>query len=111
MGAKEFHGKGRTFDLIQQLGNEFGATTGRPRQCNWLDMRMLRKAITVNGVTDLIINKVDILREVGKWNLRSYTGDRIYIQTGNEQSWKQYIKRYLSETKVDISFSESPERI
>ena len=111
VGAKEFHGKGRTFDLIQQLGNEFGATTGRPRQCNWLDMRMLRKAITVNGVTDLIINKVDILREVGKWNLRSYTGDRIYIQTGNEQSWKQYIKRYLSETKVDISFSESPERI
>ena len=65
----------------------------------------------VNGVTDLVINKVDILREVGKWNLRSYTGDRIHIQAGNEQSWKQYIKRYLEDTNVDISFSESPERI
>tara|TARA_Y100001963_G_scaffold1414_1_gene2018 strand:- start:1286 stop:2293 length:1008 start_codon:yes stop_codon:yes gene_type:complete len=111
VGAKEFHGKGRTFDLIQQLGNEFGATTGRPRQCNWLDVRMLRRAIMLNGVTDLVINKVDILREVGKWNLRSYTGDRIHIQAGNEQSWKQYIKRYLEDTNVDISFSESPERI
>lgn len=111
VGTKDFHGKGREFDLLQQLGNEFGATTGRPRQCNWLDVRMLRRAITINGVTDVIINKVDILREVDRWNLRSYTGDKIYIQTGNEQSWKQYIKRYLEETNVNIVFSESPERI
>jgi len=111
VGAKEFHGKGREFDLLQQLGNEFGATTGRPRQCNWLDVRMLRRAITVNGVTDVVINKVDILREAGRWNLRSYTGDKIHIQTGNEQSWKQYIKRYLEETHVNVVFSESPERI
>jgi len=111
VGSKKFHGSGREFDLLQQIGDEYGATTGRPRQCNWLDARMLRKAIIINGVTDLIINKVDVLREVGRWNLRSYTDDRIFIQTGNEQAWKQYLKKYLEDTDVNIIFSESPERI
>jgi adenylosuccinate synthase len=111
VGCKKFHGHGRVFDLLQQLGDEFGATTGRPRQCNWLDIRMLQKAIVVNGVTDLIINKVDILREVGKWNLRSCASDRIFVQIGNEQGWKQYIKKYLEETGVSIKFSDNPERI
>ena len=111
VGSKKFHGHGRAFDLLQQVGDEYGSTTGRPRQCNWLDARMLRKAIIINGVTDLIINKVDVLREVGKWNLRSYTDDRIFIQTGNEQAWKQYLKKYLEDTDVNIIFSESPERI
>jgi adenylosuccinate synthase len=38
VGAKDFHGEGRVFDLLQSLGDEFGATTGRPRQCNWLNI-------------------------------------------------------------------------
>ncbi len=109
VGSKAFHGEGRVFDLIQLVGNEFGATTGRPRQCNWLDIRMLDKAININGVTDLIINKVDILREVGSWNLRSGTNDNIHIQVGDEAAWTQYITRYLKDIKV--TFSDSPERI
>ena len=113
VGARRFHGKGRIFDLIQQVGNEFGATTGRPRQCNWLNIKDLQKAININGVTDLIINKVDILRQVGKWNLRSYKNDAIFIQLGSEEGWKQYIKKYLRDEnhKINITFSESPERI
>ena len=59
VGAKEFHGEGRIFNLLQQLGQEYGATTGRPRQCNWLNIRNLKKAVDINGVTDVIINKVD----------------------------------------------------
>ncbi len=111
VGSKKFHGSGRAFDLLQQIGVEYGATTGRPRQCNWLDVKMLRKAIIINGVTNLIINKVDVLREVGKWNLRSSSGDRIFIQTENEEGWKNYLKSYLDDTDVSITFSESPERI
>jgi len=113
VGARDFHGKGRVFNLIQQTGNEFGATTGRPRQCNWLNIRALQRAMNVNGVTDLIINKVDILRQVEKWNLRSYDNDAIFIQLGNEIAWKQYIKKYLRADKqnIKIVFSESPERI
>ena len=112
VGSRDFHGKGRTFDLLQQVGNEFGATTGRPRQCNWLNIKDLKRAIDVNGVTDLIINKVDILREVGTWNLRSYKNDSIFLQLGSEVAWKQYITKYLrDQNNVDITFSESPERI
>ena len=46
---------------LQDLGHEFGATTGRPRRCGWLDLVQLRYACMVNGVTDLIITKADVL--------------------------------------------------
>ena len=112
VGAKEFHGEGRVFNLLQQLGQEFGATTGRPRQCNWLNIRNLKKAIDINGVTDVIINKVDILRSARTWNLRSSDNDAIMLKLGSEISWKQYIKRYLNtKATVNVVFSESPERI
>jgi adenylosuccinate synthase len=50
---------------IQEVGGEFGATTGRKRKVRWLDLDGVIKAINVNGVTELIINKADILKEVG----------------------------------------------
>lgn len=112
VGAKNFHGEGRVFDLLQSLGNEFGATTGRPRQCNWLNVRDLKKAVDINGVTDVIINKVDILREVGEWNLRSSDNNAIMLKLGSEVAWKQYIRRLLNgNTNINVVFSESPERI
>ena len=98
--------------MLQSLGNEFGATTGRPRQCNWLNVRDLKKAVDINGVTDVIINKVDILREVGEWNLRSSNSNAIMLKLGSEVSWKQYIRRLLNDnTNINVVFSESPERI
>jgi adenylosuccinate synthase len=112
VGAKDFHGEGRVFDLLQSLGNEFGATTGRPRQCNWLNIRDLKKAVEINGVTDVIINKVDILRQTGAWNLRSSDNNAIMLKLGSEISWKQYIRRLLSDNRnINVVFSESPERI
>jgi len=47
--------------IIRKHGNEFGATTGRPRQCGWLDLPALSYAITLNGVTHLILTKLDVL--------------------------------------------------
>jgi adenylosuccinate synthase len=46
---------------LRRLGAEFGATTGRPRRCGWLDGVMLREAVTVNGYTALAVNKLDVL--------------------------------------------------
>ncbi len=46
---------------IQQRGGEFGATTGRPRRCGWLDAVALRHAVRVNGLTGIAITKLDIL--------------------------------------------------
>jgi adenylosuccinate synthase len=48
-------------EALRKAGSEFGATTGRPRRCGWLDVVMLREAVCVNGLTDLAINKLDIL--------------------------------------------------
>lgn len=46
---------------IQQVGAEFGATTGRKRRCGWIDMVMLRNAVRLNGLTGLTITKLDVL--------------------------------------------------
>jgi adenylosuccinate synthase len=50
-----------TGELIRKEGNEFGATTGRPRRCGWLDLVQLRYAIMINGVTELAMMKSDVL--------------------------------------------------
>lgn len=50
-----------TGQLLRDKGHEYGATTGRPRRCGWLDMVALRYSIMLNGVTKLIITKADVL--------------------------------------------------
>lgn len=50
-----------TGERIRKEGREFGATTGRPRRCGWLDLPALRYAIMINGVTQLVMMKVDVL--------------------------------------------------
>ena len=69
VGAKNFEPKDPIFDDIRTVGEEFGATTGRPRQCNWMNWNLVEKAIKINGVSRLIVNKVDVLEKVGKWSL------------------------------------------
>ena len=48
-------------ELMRKHGNEFGSTTGRPRRCGWLDLPALKYAIMINGVTQLIMTKADVL--------------------------------------------------
>lgn len=54
---------------LQESGNEFGATTGRERRCGWLDMIALKYAIQINGVTQLIMTKVDVLQGFDKFKV------------------------------------------
>ena len=49
---------------LARKGNEFGATTGRPRRCGWLDLVSLKKTVFMNSVTDLCITKLDVLDEL-----------------------------------------------
>ena len=65
---------------IRQLGNEFGATTGRPRRCGWFDGVVVRYAARVNGLTDLAVTKLDVLD----------TLDRIGLCTGYEAGGELY---------------------
>jgi adenylosuccinate synthase len=46
---------------IRKRGQEFGATTGRPRRCGWIDIVALKRAVAINGITGLCITKLDIL--------------------------------------------------
>lgn len=48
-------------EKLREVGREFGSTTGRPRRCGWLDMPALRYACLLNGVTQLLMMKVDVL--------------------------------------------------
>jgi adenylosuccinate synthase len=53
-----------TGDYLRETGHEYGAVTGRKRRCGWLDLEALNYAIMINGVTNLILMKVDVLNDL-----------------------------------------------
>ena len=55
-----------TGETLRRIGNEFGATTGRARRCGWLDLVALKYAVMLNGLTDIIITKADVLNDFDK---------------------------------------------
>ena len=65
--AKQFQPNEDVFNAIQELGQEFGSTTGRKRQCNWLNWDLIKQACKMNSVTNLIINKLDVLQQTEEW--------------------------------------------
>ncbi|MDR6936276.1 MULTISPECIES: adenylosuccinate synthase [unclassified Luteibacter] len=48
-------------ELLRKKGNEFGASTGRPRRCGWIDLVALKRAVQINGIDGLAITKLDVL--------------------------------------------------
>src|ERR1700751_587455 len=50
-------------DLLRARGNEYGAVTGRPRRCGWMDLPLLRYAGMINGISWLVVTKLDVLDE------------------------------------------------
>lgn len=48
-------------EQLRQIGGEYGATTGRPRRCGWLDLVVGKYAVDINGLTDIVITKIDVL--------------------------------------------------
>jgi adenylosuccinate synthase len=68
-------------ELIRKEGSEFGATTGRPRRCGWLDLVQMRYAIMINGVTELSMMKSDILSIFDKINVCTH-----YLVNGEKVS-------------------------
>ena len=55
---------GEDGEFLRREGAEFGATTGRPRRCGWIDLPQLRYSIMLNGVTQLAITKIDVLNKL-----------------------------------------------
>jgi adenylosuccinate synthase len=81
---------------MRTLGNEFGATTGRPRRCGWFDGVVVRFAARVNGLTDLAVTKMDVLD----------TLDRLAICTGYRVDGEVY-----TEFPGDLSLLEHAEPV
>ena len=50
-----------TGEKLRKLGHEFGATTGRPRRCGWLDLPAMKYSIMINGITQLFMTKADVM--------------------------------------------------
>ena len=51
-------------DYLRKVGHEFGATTGRPRRCGWIDIPQLKYTIMLNGVTQIAMTKIDVLNDL-----------------------------------------------
>ena len=65
---------------LRDKGHEYGSTTGRPRRCGWLDIPALRYSIMINGVTDLIITKADVMDDFDSFDVCTnydYKGEKL----------------------------------
>ncbi len=103
--------KDNNLSEIAKLGNEFGATTGRTRKVNWLNLDKLIKSINISGCNIAIISKVDILEQLGTFKI-------IYKDTlidfKNLDSMKKFVKDKLNDgcdEIEDVVFSNNPHRI
>lgn len=111
VGAKQFQPEGEIFNQMADAGMELGATTGRRRQCNYLNIGALKKAVNINGATHLVVNKMDILQKLDCWMVLDHNGAVLDLKS--EEQFKIYICSTFSEIykKERIYFSYSPEEI
>jgi adenylosuccinate synthase len=80
-------------ELLRKTGNEFGSTTGRPRRCGWIDLIALQFACMINGVTQIIMTKADVLDELP--DLSVCNGYRV---NGKEEN---YVPFQMSKVTID----------
>lgn len=107
VGGKKFEPADPIFTTIRELGGEYGATTGRPRQCNWINTALLRKAARINGVTHVVFNKADILRKINTW--KAYDTYGALVNFSDEELMKNWMEELLPEVKV--IWSDSPDKL
>jgi adenylosuccinate synthase len=88
-----------TGELIRKTGSEFGATTGRPRRCGWIDLVALQFACMINGVTQIIMTKADILD-----NLDELKVCNSYLVNGEEKNYVPFQMNKLNIEPVYKSF-------
>ena len=105
VGAKSFEPADPIFAKLRELGGEYGATTGRPRQCNWLDIGQLKKAVDINGVTKVVFNKMDIMQQIGEWKLYDDQGQIRHFDS--EEAMKRFIHEHITSVKQFV-WSDNP---
>ncbi|MDD5361212.1 MAG: adenylosuccinate synthase [Ignavibacteria bacterium] len=105
---------------IAEIGVEFGATTGRPRRCGWLDLVALKYAVIINGVTELAMTKSDVLDSFDEINACTHyelDGKKIDTFPSNPfvlqnvkpvyktfKGWESELKGKLSYKELNVNF-------
>jgi adenylosuccinate synthase len=110
---------GNVGEKIRAAGHEFGATTGRPRRCGWLDLPALKYAIMLNGVTKLIMTKADVLSGFDSIDVcthYNYRGEKIdYLPYGVEEGELEPVYETIPGWNEDLtglkSVNELPETL
>lgn len=89
--------EGKALNYFRTKGVEFGATTGRPRRCGWLDLVLLKRAVMVNNINQLVITKLDVLDGLKKIKVcigYKYNGKKInyfpYNLSGAEPIYREF---------------------
>lgn len=104
-------GKSRDTALkfVQEIGNEFGATTGRVRKTDWLDLDAIIPACKINGVSRIYINKLDVLEEVGEFAVYAQGLNRF----STSENFVNFVNLYLHERHADVKiiWSRSPKKV
>ncbi len=104
---------------IQDTGNEYGATTGRPRDCGWLELPLIKYAIWINGVDEIIMTKVDVLDAIESLKIcksYQYNGEEISIwdpaiPLDEVQPTYREITGWQQSSKEIKKFSKLPKRL
>ncbi len=76
-------------ETLRTNGHEFGATTGRPRRCGWLDMVILRESVRLNGLTGIALTKLDVMQGLDTLKICTgymYAGEQIYFPPQEENA-------------------------
>lgn len=90
-----------TGEKLRAEGGEFGATTGRPRRCGWLDVPQLKYAIMLNGVTQLIVTKMDVLSAFSDFAMGA-------AYTAEDGSLSQNLPFDISDDTFSVSYENIP---
>ncbi len=108
----------KTGEELQNVGHEFGATTGRKRRCGWLDITALKYAVDINGVSQLIMTKADVLSHFEKFKISNG-----YIKNGKVIDYMPYslendiepvykeLQGWNKEIDFNCSYDEFPQEL
>ncbi|HEY0894930.1 MAG TPA: adenylosuccinate synthase [Sphingobacteriaceae bacterium] len=104
-----------TGEELRKTGNEFGATTGRPRRCGWIDIPALKYAIMLNGVTELVMTKADVLSDfdtIYACTHYKYNGEVIdYMPYDINAVLPEPVYEAIPGWKEDLTQVKSPEQL
>lgn len=104
-----------TGEKIRQTGREFGSTTGRARRTGWLDIPALKYAVMVNGVTELMMMKADVLSNFSEIEIcthYNYNGQKIdYLPYNIDPNYLKPITVKLKGWNVDLTAIDSKEKL